>query len=413
MAPTRTHGCPCDCGPAHSQVYRTAFLALLCVNAVVLLVHSRGPDTALAACPVASPAAASSAAPPAAVAPDDGFAPSAAVAAHAGLPRHCIAPPGAFSALDGSSLALELQPQTGGGGVVYADFESWRGPDHHCPRASDLVPPPTLPVYGGVALDACATSPAPPRVSLLVQSFRSPKSLRASFATWRATFLLPAYVSDVVVYFNERNTTRDDAVVHAALAGSGIPFVILGDDRNVQLGAALLDMTAAAASEVVVFLEKDWRANERAAGRVVRALAAAHAAVAHSGVDVVQLRKERPLSGAGVWPCGSPQQLLACSTSRQAEWSNNPFVASRTWLRRVFGFWGRQTDSALYGCHHEFHVRRYIDIEELFHRRIIPWATASWVVAQALPGDGGNVVFEHFDVDACHTADCRGGTPGF
>jgi hypothetical protein len=280
--------------------------------------------------------------------------------------------------VSGDQALLQLH-----GNPVYKDYSAWRGPAHGCP--------PT-PQHVNVS-DMFKQCMPRPRISILVQSYRAHLSLNASLFTWKP-LLDSGYVCNVVFYFNNR-TTADDEVVHKAMHNLGVDYIILGNRSNVQLGFTIPLMAQHACSPVVLFLEKDWQLKVGMTGALLHTLIVSQYMLQHEGVDVVHVNKHVSLSTPHVWPCGTTLRTMSCTVSRFREWTNNPFIARTEWLHSVFDFWAAQHDPVLYRCHHK-DALRYIDIEELFHRRFIPWVTANWIVAsQFLP----DPIFQHVDID--------------
>ena len=304
-----------------------------------------------------------------------------------GIESSCWKPPPNVSAVGkGNAAALE-----GGAGAVYADWASWRWGRAHCPHDRGWPANAKL-RYDNLPAPECAdgpgeTSPDQLQLSVLVQGYKAPASLNHSFTTWQRTFLAKRHVSDVIFFFNARNASVDDRLVHRLMESTLIPYTILGDSGNHNLGYTITRMLDAAHSELVLFLEKDWYVPAKIRqGLAVSALAAAAAMVRFTGVDFVRLVRSISVDHpeAAQWICGTPAMLFVCSASRWAEWSNNPFVARASWVRARLRWVAEQNDPLLYGCHHKHKANHFIDIEELFHRRVLPWTASNWVVASFL-----------------------------
>lgn len=299
-----------------------------------------------------------------------------------GLTAQCWRPPARTLGLNGTNEGVL---EDGSGGSVYSDWTYWRWSSRHCPHDRGRPADAKL-SYDSLPSPDCESERSGIQLSVLVQGYKAPASLRHSFASWQTCFLTQELVSDVVFYFNARNESVDDALVHKLMLPTGIQYTVLGDGTNHNLGYTITRMLAIARSELVLFLEKDWYVPTNRQAVANRALAAAASLVRFSGVDFVRMVRSISINNpeAAQWICGTRELLLVCSASRWAEWTNNPFVARASWVRDRLRWVAMQSDPLLYGCHHHHKKNRFIDIEELFHRRVLPWSASNWVVASFL-----------------------------
>ena len=245
----------------------------------------------------------------------------------AGLNLECWHPPAELSLLDPRRRVLELH----GNNTVYPDYHKWRvdrrpHPEHcNGPHPAAKWNEASLPM-------ACEQRPAL-QISLLVMSFKSPKTLRHTIRLNRAVGFMTASVTPEAIFYLNARTGRDDEAVGAAMLGSEISVRLMGHESNIALGAALSLMAAEASHERVMFLEKDWYIPAARRHLVLPALRAGLSMVAELGVDMVHFTGVSFRSNTPVWPCGVPSLPMLCTVSRFIEYSNRPYLAKRSWVR--------------------------------------------------------------------------------
>ena len=266
---------------------------------------------------------------------------------------------------------------------MYSDYQLWRKPDtkHECKPLSALG---TTATYDDFAwLNDDQTKRA--KVTVLVQSFKAPQSLNHSLSSWVSAFIGRKHVAEIIFWLNARTEVDDAVILQNMRKVPGTAFRIFGNESsNAGMHYTLPFMASRSSTQAIMFLEKDWYIPRDRRASTVRGLGAAISAVTLTGVDVALLSSPLP-PHAESWPCGTKDMILSCTLSRNMPWTNNPYVADRVWLINLFtSLQSKRNNPILFGCHHNFSDLGYIDIEELFHRRLLPWTHHSWIIATFL-----------------------------
>lgn len=186
-----------------------------------------------------------------------------------------------------------------------------------------------------------------------ILSWHSPKTLENTLESYKR-YDLPIYDAQRVIYFQNIGTA--DRTLARKYG-----YEAIGSEENVGIAEGYRRLVAYATGELFLFLENDWELIKRPAAM----LADARYLISSNQADVVKLR-DRWNPGNPLWSkqfenheWDSPQHLLDCihwnmtpdtsfkeisrvevydrswytTTSKNANWSNNPHMAKTQWLK--------------------------------------------------------------------------------
>lgn len=263
-----------------------------------------------------------------------------------------------------------------------------------------------------------------PKFTVAVLAYKETEALSASFATYKAAKFLES-VDEKILYLNARNDEMDSFA--APFAAPPYNVRVLGNSQNYGIATALNWLFGNSTNEYVLFLEKDFQLVE-SLDCVKQQLAEGVRLLEDGTAHVVRFRSRhnpgRPnwarILYAGheddvfksqpnllcnffhwidspdkrwpkeFYPCGAGKvsdgdgdrsKVFYCSKAYYCNWTNNPFLISKTWWREQY-----ETKFAAFK-----NVNPYDDLELYMNWEPNSWNDRPWIVAQ---GEG---VFKHVD----------------
>ena len=237
-------------------------------------------------------------------------------------------------------------------------------------------------------------------IFLGVLSYKSPLSLNASLENWRSSQL----TSDIpfvntFLQLNKR-TPADDAIIakhedYFNMTVTGSPSENLHPGRTIAKfcrAAEKMPHSHPNGENLLLFLEKDWHLKNDI--QDLKAIFQSINSLMQRGVPYIRLTESKSYSNL-TWQCDAEGIKWTCQTAHQHRYSNLPSVIRCDWFLRYLEPFALVKDSIMYGCHHGFQSRRYIDWEEALQDGRVAWTNSQWVLASSTMGD----MFEHVEID--------------